>query len=119
MNPIFKQKIKELKGYYYDDELSLKWVESQEKRLKAVIMKEKLGNSAAAAAIVDEALHRIEVINQLLQNDESLTAEERTKLFTERKVHKFWLDRFDTKTIQKQYDSISGALDKELKRIRE
>lgn len=119
MDPLFTAKITELRKYYYDDDSSLKWLEQQEKKIRGLIAKEGLSANASVVAIIDDALHRITVISQMLSTDETLTAEQRSRLFTERNVHKFWLNRFDAKNIETHFESISNALDEELKRIRE
>lgn len=117
MDPRIAEKIKQLKDYYYDDEGSLKVVEAFEKQARTLILKDKLMENASVVFIVDEARKRVDTINLLLQTDKEMPQEIRAKLFTEKEVHKFYLDRFDNKEIEKRFESLGSSIDRELERI--
>lgn len=110
-------KLKKLREYYYDDEYSLKWVESVEKNIRKLIVLEDLTKNKSVIAIIDDAKKRISTINQFLTLDENLTQEDRNRLYRERVVHQFYLDRFEGRDIQKRFDSINSALDEEIARL--
>ena len=74
-------------------------------------------NNKSVIAIVDDARNRINTINKFLTLNEDLTQEDRNKLYRERNVHQFYLDRFEGRDIGKRFDSINGVLDEELGRI--
>lgn len=117
MDPRIEEKIKQLRNYYYDDIGSLKVVEAFEKKARTLILKDKLMENQSVILIVDEARKRVDTINILLQNDKTMTQENRIKLFAEKEAHQFYLDRFDNKEIEKRFEALEGALNRELDRI--
>ena len=112
-----RAKIKQLREYWYDDENSLKFVERTEKRLRNLVLKEKLTDSAAIADIVAETRNRINTANLLLQNDEEMTEMNRRLLFREKKIYQFFMDRLDGKDLDKQFEGVGKLLDEELKSV--
>lgn len=110
-----KEKIKKLKEYWLDDEGSLKWIDGVEKRLRAMVIKEKLVENKAIIDIVDDAKKKISAIDVLLRTDESLSDIERKLLFREKKVFNFFLDRLDGKDLDRQFERVGQLLDTELK----
>ena len=117
MDPRISEKIKQLRDYYYEDTGSLKVVEGFEKQARTLILKDKLMENQSVVAIVDEARKRVNLINTLLQTDSKMSEEFRQKLFTEKEVHQFYLDRFDNKEIEKRFESLEASLNRELDRI--
>ena len=110
-----KDKIRKLREYWSDDEDSLKFVVGVEKRLRALVLKEKLSDSKAISDIVEDARRRISAINAILTNDEELPEMKRKLMFHERKVFQFFLDRLDGKKLDQQYEAVGRLLDEELK----
>ena len=110
-----KEKIKKLKEYWLDDEMSLRWADGVEKRLRSLILKEKLVESKAILEIVEETHRKISAIDVLLRTDESLSDIERKLLFREKKVYTFFLDRLDGKNLDQQFERVGQLLDTELK----
>ena len=110
-----KDKIKKLREYWFDDENSLKFVVGVEKRLRALVLKEKLKDSKVITDIVEETRKRISAVNALLTNDEEMSEMNRKLLFRERKVYNFFLDRLDGKKVDQQFESVGRLLDEELK----
>lgn len=117
MDPLVTEKLKQLREYYYDDDYSLKYIATVEKNIRTLVVQEELMQNKAVVAIVDDARGRIDTINKLLTMDEDLTTEARAKLYRERNVHQFYLDRFEGRDISKRFDGINGILDQELTRI--
>lgn len=118
MDPRTTEKLAQLRDYYWDNDDSLRYIDTIEKRLRAVIAKEKLKDNTAVVQIIADAASRVHVINASLQTDEKLTDSQRQALFVERRVHTFWLNRFDPSIIEKNYQAIDDMLDKELDRIK-
>ena len=112
-----RAKIKQLREYWYDDDNSLRFVERVEKRLRNLVLKEKLVDSKAIMDIVDETRKRINAANMLLQNDEEMTELNRRLLFREKKVYQFFLDRLDGKDLDQQVEGVGKLLDEELKSV--
>ena len=110
-----KDKIKKLREYWIDDEESLKFVASVEKRLRNMVLKEKLAESKAINEIVDEARGRIKAIDTLILNDEEMSEMTRRLLFRDKKVYQFFIDRLDGKDLDQQYEKVGQLLDTELK----
>lgn len=117
MDPEIQAKLKSLREYYYDDEYSLKWIADTEKNIRSLAVNEKLSENGSVQAIIEDATGRINTINQLLTYDETLTQEDRNKLYRERNVHQFYLDRFSGRDIEKRFSTISGIIDQEVERI--
>lgn len=117
MNPELTDKLKKLREYYYEDNLSLKWIESVENNIRRLVMTEKLAESGAVQAIVADAQGRINTINKLLVFQEDLSLEDRNLLYRERGVHQFYLDRFEGRDLEKRLERIDNILDEELTRI--
>lgn len=111
-------KLQTLREYYYDDDYSLKWVEAVEKNIRQMVVTSDLMENKAVIAIVDDARKRIDTVNKLLIMDEQLTTEDRSKLYRERNVHQFYLDRFVGKDIDKRFEGINTVLDQEIERIK-
>lgn len=112
-----QEKIKRLREYYYDDEMSLKVVDGIEQRLRQAITADKLAENKSVIGIVEEAERRVSMIDTLLITDEKMTQEVRAKLLTEKKVHRFYLERFDNKKKDEKYKSINEMLDQEIRRL--
>ena len=119
MDEITKAKLKQLKEYYYENDFSMKWIESVEKNIRQLVAMEDLAKNSSIQAIVNDARSRINTVNQLLSIDEDLTTDDRKKLFAEKKVHQFYLDRFEGRSIEKRFDRINSILDEEIKRTEE
>jgi hypothetical protein len=117
MPPEIIQKITKLRKYWYDDDSSLKWVESVEKRLRNAIDAGELSKNKSVLPIIADANDRIKVINLLLVNDEKMTDDIRKLLLRERSVHKFWLNRFSAEHTDTKIETINSLLDEELKKI--
>lgn len=112
------KKLKELREYYYDDDYSLKWIEGVEKNIRRLVATSEIMSTPAVIAIIDDARKRIDTINKFLTLDENLTQEDRNKLYRERNVHQFYLDRFEGRDLDKRFDSINSALDAEIERTK-
>ena len=110
-------KLKTLREYYYDDDYSLKWVAETEKKIRSLVVQQELMKNSSVVAIVEDARSRVNTINKLLTYDETLSQEDRNKLFRERNVHQFYLDRFEGRDIDKRFESINTVLDEELAKI--
>lgn len=117
MDPKVLEKLKTLREYYYDDGYALKYIDAVETNIRRLVATESLLENKAVAAIVDDAKGRIKVINQMLTMDENLKDDERAKLYRERNVHQFYLDRFEGRNIEQRFDSINSILDQEVERI--
>lgn len=115
MPPELKEKIKKLKEYWFDDEMSLKWVDEVEKNLRKIIVKEELVKNRAAVAIVKDIKDKLRAIDTMLTLNEDLTETERKLLFREKKVHNFYLNRFEGKKVEQQFDMVGKLLDEEMK----
>lgn len=116
-DPKIQEKIKQLKNYWYDDDYSLKFIEAIETKIRNLITAEELGQNKAVMAIVDDAVKRISTINKLLIYKEDMTDEERKMLFHEKKVHQFYLDRFDSRNLGEKFEQVEKMLDEEIKKI--
>ncbi len=114
-----KSKLKELREYYYNEDYSLKYLDSVEKNIRRLVAQEGLMESPSVQAIVEDAKKRIGTINQLITFDEDLTMEDRKKLMAERKAHQFYLDRFEGRDIEKQFELVHKLLDEEIARTKE
>lgn len=110
-------KLKRLKEYYYDDDYALKWIDTIERSIKQCIKATGIEENEAVRMIIEDAEKRINVINIVLQNDEKLTQDDRNKLFSERAVHKFYLDRFDGRRVSNRYKSAQSLLDEEVAKL--
>ena len=116
-DPKIEEKIKKLKEYWYDDDYSLRFVDEIEKKINRLVVAEELAQNKAIIAIVEDAKKRISVINLLLTIKEDMTTDERKLLIREKKVHQFYLDRFDGKDLDKKFEQVDTLLDAELKKI--
>lgn len=112
-----RNKIAKLREYWIDDDMSLQFVKGQEKRLRDVLVKEKLVDSQAIRLIVEDTMKRISVIDKLLSNDEEMSEMERRLLFREKKVYNFFIDRLEAKDIDQQFERIGKTLDEELRSV--
>lgn len=117
MPPEIRQKIKKLREYWFDDDYSLKWVDSVEKALRKVMVREKLSQNKAVLAILADVKDRLRVIDLMLVNDEEMTEDERRLLLREKKVHNFYLNRFDGSKVEEQFEKVGNILDEELKEL--
>lgn len=117
MDPKIIEKLKQLRDYYYDDAFSLKWIEETEKKIRKLIAQDNLTKNKSVVAIIEDAKNRINTINQFLTMDENLTQEDRNRLYRERTVHQFYLDRFEGRDIEKRFESINSVLNEEVNRI--
>lgn len=116
MDPKTKEKLKKLRDYWFDDEYSLKFVDTVEKTLRKIMVKEKLAGNKAVQAILADVKDRIKAIDTMLIYDEEMTELERKLLMREKKVHGFYLNRFDGKNVDEQFESVGKLLDEELER---
>lgn len=114
-----KAKLKQLREYYYDEGYSLKWIDATEKNIRRLVAQEGLADMPSVAAIIEDAKKRISTINQIISFDEDLTMEDRKKLIAERKAHQFYLNRFEGRDIDKQFELVHKILDEEIERIKE
>ncbi len=114
MPPELKEKLKALREYWFDDDMSLKWVKEVELKLRKILVLEKLAQNRGAVAIVKDAKERVRIIDMMLTLNEDLTEIERRLLFREKKVHNFYLNRFDGKPLEQQFDMVGKLLDEEL-----
>lgn len=117
MDPKVIEKLKTLREYYYNDGYALRWIEETERNIRQLSAKEDIMKFEAIAAIVDDAKKRIQTINQLLTLDEAMVQADRDKLYRERAVHQFYVDRFEGRDIEKRFESINRLLDEEIGRI--
>ena len=117
MDPIFRQKLEELRQYYYNDDPYLKWIDTVEKNIRTLIAREKLSENASVKAIIKDAKSRVEAIDQLLSNKEDMTEVERMRYFRDKYVHQFYLDRFEGTRIATRMDTIKGEVNEELAKI--
>lgn len=116
MDPEIRQKIDKLKEYWFDDDYSLKWVKEVEEALRRIIVKEELSENKGLVAVLDDVKSRIKVIDTILTFDEDLTDVNRKLLFREKKVHQFYLNRFEGKDVDEQFKKVGKLLDEELEK---
>ena len=117
MSPEIIAKLDKLRAYWYDDDYSLKWIESVEKKLRNAIDAGELAKNKSVLPIIKDANDRIKAINLLLVNDEKMPQDIRNLLLKERAVHKFWLSRFSAEHADTKIETINSLLDEELKKI--
>lgn len=105
-----KEKIDGLRKEYIEpeDQAAINTIEAN---LRKKIIASKLKDNDTVKMIIEDANKRVGDINWLLANDETLIETERNKLFQERKVHRFWLQRFgyDLETYMKSVESFIDA----------
>lgn len=116
MDPKVKAKLAKLREYWFDDEYSLKFLEVIEKNLRKIMIKEKLASNKAVQAVLADVKDRIKAIDTMLIYDEDMTEVQRKLLMREKKVHGFYLNRFDGKNVEEQFESVGKLLDEELVR---
>jgi len=114
MNPKIEEKLKKLREYWWDDDWSLKFVETVEKDIKRLSAMSDLANNKAMALILEDAKRRVSAINKMLTYDENMNDESRKLLFRERKIHELYLNRFESKSIEERIGLVESLLDKEL-----
>lgn len=85
-----------------------------EKRVRENVVRASLLNNDGAVMIVQEAKARVEAINFSLLHDETLGEQERRDLFTERRVTKFFLSRFNAEQAERELEAINAGLDKKI-----
>ena len=108
-----QEKLKKLREKYLDHE-DQQTLDDIEKQLRKKILASKLRENDMVKVIIEDGLKRIDEIGYLLAQDEDLTSEQRSKLFQERKAHRFWLGRFgyDAETF---INSVGRYADEKLK----
>lgn len=112
-----QEKLKKLREYYYDDDYSLKWIEETEKKIRRLVVNDALKENQSVIEIINDAKARINTINKLLVYKEDITVEERNKLYRERDVHQFYLDRFEGRNLDDRFEQIEKVLDEEISKI--
>lgn len=116
-NPNIQEKLKKLRAYWYDDNDSLKYVDSIENRIRKLIVAEDLSHNKAIIEIVAEAKSRVETIDKLLIYKDEMTEMERKKLLTEKMVHNFYLSRFDGSGLDEKFNNVEKLLDDQIQRL--
>lgn len=112
-----RKKLEQLRKYWFDDNMSLKFVDATENRLRNLVFKEKLAESKAVMDIVEETQQRIRAVDILLTTDEEMSEMERKLLFREKKVYGFFLDRLDARKLDEQFERVGKLLDDELRNV--
>ena len=105
------EKLSKLRKEYLNPQ-EQKDISKTEEALRRNIKRTKLAERVEVQEIIEESVKSIKDINFLLSNDESLEERERRDLFAERRVHKFWLSRFDGERAQMAIMMIGKDVDK-------
>jgi len=116
-DPKIKEKIDKLRNYWFNDQMSLKWVNEVEVAIRKILTKEELFKNKGIKAVVDDIEKKIRAIDTMLTYNAELTDKERGVLFAEKKVHSFYLNRFSGKNLDQQFDRVGKLLDEELEKI--
>lgn len=114
MDPLLTEKLKRLRDYYWNDEGSLKQIDSYEKNVRKLVILEKLMENQSVIEIVKDAKNRVKTIDIILTTDKNLNETARLELFKEKEVHKFYLDRFDNVSIEQRMEAIYKVVDEEI-----
>lgn len=116
MSKTFNEKLAILRSYYSDED-SLNTLAKKEKELRALIVSTELRENKVIKQIIEATRKHIAGIDLLLQQDEEMPEDTRKKLFTERKVHQFHLERLGGDEAEKRIQSIERFLDDKLVEI--
>lgn len=114
MDTVLQDKIASLRKIYTSDE-DLEFLSSSEKQFRKDIKLSKLLQNEIITEIVSRAQKHVDSISFLLANDEEMPAEDRAKLFRERKVHQWWIDRLSGKDAEQRIKSFVELVDNKLK----
>lgn len=109
----FNEKITALRAYYSDED-SLNTLAKKEKELRTLVVSTELRENNVIKQIIEATRKHIGGIDLLLQQDEEMPEDTRKKLFIERKVHQFHLERLGGDEAQKRIESIERFLDDKL-----
>ena len=98
----------------FTDEDSQIIISESEKTIRRAIMQSKLAEQEPIILLIADIEAKINSINSVLQFDETISDAERNKLFAQRSVHQFYLDRFSPKTLEDKLNALSRFLDSRL-----
>lgn len=116
INPIIQAKLDKLRVYYTDED-SLSIIDGYEKKLRDLIKDKKIPQMAPIIQIVNEGQKVVEDINLLLQNDKTLTTEERTRLFEKKECYQFFISRLNGARGEAAESTLESILDHRIKII--
>lgn len=116
MSKTFDEKIVKLRSYYTDEE-SLNTLAKKEKELRTLIASTGLRDHETIKKIISTTRKIIEGIDLLLQQDADMDEITRKKLFVEKKVHQFHLERLGGDEADKRIQSIERFLDDKLAEV--
>lgn len=114
----FQEKLTKLRGYYADEE-SLNTLATKEKELRTLIVSQNLRDNDVIKQIIEATRKIIASIDMLLQEDGDMEEKTRVRLFTEKKVHKFHLERLGGTETDRKIEAIDRFLDDQLAEIGE
>lgn len=112
----FDEKIAQLREYYSDED-SLNTLAKKEKELRTLIVSTELRDNDVIKQIMETTRKIISGIDILLQQDGEMDEPTRKRLFTERKVHQFHLERLGGEESDKRIESIERFLDDKIAEI--
>lgn len=112
----FKEKIAALREYYSDKD-SLDTLKEKEKELRTLIASTNLPKNSVVQDIIKTTQKIVEGIDFLLKEDNEMDEPTRRRLFTERSVHNFHLERLGGAEALKRMASIERFLDDKLAEI--
>ena len=108
-----KMKLQALRQKYQDDESRL-YINSLEKELTKLIEESGMKEHPVFKAIAEDAAKKLNEINTLLMNDNSLDEKKRAALFHEKKVWSFNLQRFGMSTADQAIALLEKTIDEKL-----
>lgn len=103
-------KLGQLKSRHLGEE-DISRVTDWERDLRRKIVQSELMQRPEIQNIVADGEAKIEEINTLLMNDETLTDQDRKDLFHLKKLHSFYLERFKPNLTNERAEKISAQLD--------
>lgn len=92
------------------------WVDNAEKELRKLIEEKQIAQNPIFQAIVLDAEKKLNDINSVLMNDQSISDVDRKTLFMQKLVWKFIFDRFGMKPHDDAIVALDIAIDSQLNR---
>ena len=111
MDQILQEKLRTLRAKYFGSSESLIWLDGVESALRKLIEEKEMAQHPVFIDIVKDAQKRLNDINALLMNDDTLNDSRRSALFEARKVWRFNVDRFGMKTHDDAIKLLTVSLD--------
>lgn len=107
-------KLQELRKKYADSAESQRTIDQYETDLIKLFEEKRLVDNPIIQAIFKDAEKKLNEINALLMNDETLTQEQRIRLFSEKKVWHFMFNRFKMVPHDNAIDAMRQIIDAKL-----